>query len=241
MTAVTKSDQQLQIGTDEYLRAMYEVAYGELAKYVTLRSGPLVEIGAGPGLARTLGHKWWRSDISTDCAQDLYASALALPHPANSLAGLILKDAWHHIPDIEAFLIEAHRVLMPNGNVVVFDPYWGALARFVYRFLHQERWDSTTPHWNFDSRDPWDSNQALSFIMLRRDRLKFEQQWGDRFTIIEHAPVIGPSFLLSGGVSRRTAVPGSLLKRLLDWEQRQGAWLNHLRFFHVFSLRKKAT
>jgi hypothetical protein len=43
---------------------------------------------------------------------------------------------------------------------------------------------------------------------------------------------------LSGGVSRRTPVSGALLEHLLSWEERRGAWFDHLRFFHVFGLVK---
>ncbi|NDA39626.1 MAG: methyltransferase domain-containing protein [Actinobacteria bacterium] len=226
---------------DDYLRAMYDTTYGHIAEHVAVSPGPVLEVGAGQGVARELGHQWWLSDISDNCRIDVRASALGLPCRDHSLAAIVLKDTWHHIADIETFLAEASRVLMPAGRVVVVDPYWGMLARFVYRYLHQERWDAKTPTWHFSSRDPWDSNQALSYLMLRRDRALFEQRWGQHFEITEHSRTIGPSFLFSGGVSRRTPVSGALLKRLLQWEENRGTWFDHLRFFHVFSLRKRAT
>jgi hypothetical protein len=121
----------------------------------------------------------------------------------------------------------------------VFDQYWGLLARFVYHFLHQERWDEHADTWTFASSDPWHSNQALSYLMLRRDRAEFDRQIADRFEIIEHAALIGPSFLISGGVSRRTFVSGRLLRRMLAWEERRGRWFDSWRFFHVFTLVKR--
>jgi hypothetical protein len=66
-------------------------------------------------------------------------SAQVIAIRAQSLDGIVLKDTWHHIPNIETFLTEAHPTPRPVGVVVVIDPYWVALARFVYRFLHQER------------------------------------------------------------------------------------------------------
>ena len=237
---MTEETQVETILGDAYLRAMYDVAYGHIARNLPDKPGPVLEVGAGQGIARELGHHWWLSDISMGDRVDVRASALCLPCHNNSLAGIVLKDTWHHIADIEMFLTEAVRVLRPTGSVVVVDPYWGLLARFVYRYLHQEQWDATTPTWQFPSHDPWDSNQALSYLMLRRDRTQFMQRWGKHFEITEHSRTIGPSFLLSGGVSRRTPINGTLLRRLLRWEESRGPWFDHLRFFHVFSLRKRA-
>jgi SAM-dependent methyltransferase len=135
------------------------------------------------------------------------------------------------------FLKEVHRVLRVNGRLVVFDPYWGLLARFVYRFLHQEKFDANAKTWSFTSTSPWDSNQALTYLLLRRDRIKFEKEFSF-FKIEEHEKLIGPSFLLSGGVSRRTIISGKFLSSLLKWEMRQSNGLNGLRFFHIFSLTK---
>jgi SAM-dependent methyltransferase len=240
MDASSPSTARSAIAGDEYLAALYRCAYGQLSTVVGNQVQPdrIVEIGSGLGLAQLSGHGWWHSDLSPSTSLDLRASAALLPFQDQSLDALILKDTWHHLPDIEAFLGEAHRVLRKGGTIAVFDPYWGLLARFVYRFLHQERWDTRAAGWSFASTDPWDSNQALSFMMLRRDRAQFNRQWGDRFTLTEYRRHIGPSFMLSGGVSRRTPVSGALLEHLLSWEERRGAWFDHLRFFHVFGLVK---
>ena len=233
-------DDRERITNDEYLSAFYATAYQALADVIPdARSQRTVEIGSGLALAAASGHDWLHSDVSLQPNLNVVNIAQQLPFPAGSLDALVLKDTWHHIPDIEGFLGEAHRVLRQKGVVAIFDPYWGFTARFVYRFLHQERWDARTPTWTFSSSDPWDSNQALTYIMLRRDRSTFEHHWSEHFEIVEHRRLIGPSFLISGGVSRRTFVSGRLLSALLRWEERQGRWFDHFRFFHVFSLRKR--
>lgn len=234
------------VKSDAYLTAMYALAYRRLHEVVVTSmqgreptADRTVEIGSGLALAAESGQRWLHSDVRDTGVLDIRHAAERLPYATGSLDALVLKDTWHHIPDIGAFLDEAHRALRPGGVVAVFDPYWGLLARFVYRFLHQERWDTRTAKWGFASSDPWDSNQALSYLMLRRDRKEFNQRFADRFVVAEHGPLIGPSFLLSGGVSRRTSVSGTFLRHLLGWEERQGRWLNHLRFFHVFTLVKR--
>lgn len=238
---MNKSDIFSSIANDEYLAEFYGVAYRQLNSIIgtPVRSERSMEIGSGLGFARLSGHCWLHSDLVNSESLDLRTCAEQLPFKDGSLDALILKDTWHHISDIERFLEEAHRVLRVGGSIAVFDPYWGLLARFVYRFLHQERWDSRIPNWSFDSTDPWDSNQALTYIMLRRDRQDFDDRWGSQFAVTEYRRHIGPSFLISGGVSRRTPVSGKLLKHLLVWEEHRGDWFNHFRFFHVFGLVKR--
>ena len=239
--SVNKSDGVLMIANDEFLSALYDCAYGHAAAIIGAESRPdrTVEIGSGLGIARLSGHDWLYSDVLTSEALTLRNIAEQLPFQDCSLDALILKDSWHHIPDIEGFLAEAHRALRTGGTIAVFDPYWGVLARFVYRFLHQERWDARTPSWSFASTSPWDSNQALTYMMLRRDLQRFNEVWGSRFTLTERSRHIGPSFLLSGGVSRRTPISGRFLRAMLSWEERCGSWFDHFRFFHVFSLVKR--
>ena len=228
------------IMNDEFLTGLYQVAYSRLHELAgDTDQHHVVEVGSGLALARRFGYRWFQSDVNWHSELNSVNVAESLPVKDNSLDALVLKDTWHHIPDIESFLGEAHRVLRPGGVVAVFDPYWGPLARFVYRFLHQERWDARTKSWSFASTNPWDSNQALSYLMLRRDRERFNREWGERFTVIESRAVVGPSFLLSGGVSRRTRISGRLLRRLLVWEEQRGRWFDVFRFFHTFGLVKR--
>ena len=223
---------------DRYLAALYATAYGALADLVaTAPAGPVVEVGAGTGVARALGHRWWGADVVANDALDLLADARALPFATASLSALVLKDALHHVGDVDDFLDEAARVLRPGGVVAVFDPYWGSLARTVYRHLHHEPYDDRCATWSFAAASPWSSNQALTYLMLVRDRARLSARW-PQLAVEWGGPVVGPSFLFSGGVSRRTPVSGRLLAGLLRWEQRRGRWFDAGRFFHVFALRR---
>ena len=227
------------IPNDAYLSALYALAYSQLADMLGgTQHDRVLEVGSGLGLARLSGQQWLHSDVAGAAPLSVLNQAQQLPYKSESLDALVLKDTWHHIPEIEHFLEEAHRVLRPSGVIAVFDPYWGTLARFVYRFLHQERWDAKSTTWSFASSDPWDSNQALTYLIFKRDRHLFDERWGSRFSVIEPRAMIGPSFLISGGVSRRTFVSGRLLASLLRWEEGRGRWFDHLRFFHVFGLVK---
>ena len=222
---------------DVYLRALYETAFNSITDYLPADTNTLVEVGAGDGSSRTFLPKSFLTDIAFHQKLDATCKSHEMPFKSGSVDALVLKDSLHHLPDVELFLNEANRVLRVGGRIVMFDPYWGLLAKFVYKYLHQEPFDERSDSWSFESKTPWDSNQALSYLLLRRDRARFERQY-PFFEIREHKVLVGPSFLLSGGVSRRTVVSGRFLKFLLKWELRQSERFNFLRFFHVFSLTK---
>jgi len=222
---------------DVYLYALYETAFNSIIEYLPEGTKTLVEIGAGDGISRNFLPQSILTDIAFHPKMDATCKSDEMPFKSGSVDALVLKDSLHHLPDVELFLNEAYRVLRVGGRIVIFDPYWGLLAKFVYRFLHQEPFDQNVDTWRFESTSPWDSNQALSYLLLRRDRERFEREY-PFFEIREHKVLIGPSFLISGGVSRRTIISGKFLKLLLNWELRQTERFNFLRFFHIFSLTK---
>ena len=226
-----------KIWDELYICSLYKTVFSRITSYIPANSKVLIEIGSGNGISKKSMPGIIATDISFHELLDASCDSIALPFRSNSIDAIVIKDVLHHLPDVELFLKEVHRVLRTNGRLVVFDPYWGLLARFVYRFLHQEKFDVKAKTWSFTSNSPWDSNQALTYLLLRRDRTRFEKEF-NFFKIEEHEKLIGPSFLLSGGVSRRTFVSGRFLSLLLKWEMRQSNWLDSLRFFHIFSLTK---
>ena len=226
--------------SDGYLSEVYKFLYGRLNEMVDgwNSSGPVIEIGSGPGISKLFVKGVITTDIDGSVRPDICLDANNLPFPDGSISGIVMKDSLHHLPDVATFLTEAQRVLTDEGAIAIIDPYWGFLARFVYKFIHQEKYDASSPTWTFNSHSPWDSNQALSFLILRRDREKLSQHW-PVFRVQEHCPLLGPSFLLSGGISRRTSIPSSWLKRLFIWENRRGKWFNSFRFEYLYCLKKE--
>jgi len=226
-----------KIWDESYIRSLYKTVFSRIASHIPEGSKVLIEVGSGNAISKNFFPEMIATDIIFHKLLDASCDSVALPFRSDSIDAIVIKDALHHLPDVEMFLKEVRRVLRVNGRLVVFDPYWGLLARFVYRFLHQEKFDVKAKTWSFTSTSPWDSNQALTYLLLRRDRIRFEKDFSF-FKIEELEKLIGPSFLLSGGISRRTIVSGRFLSALLKWEMRQSNWLDSLRFFHIFSLTK---
>ena len=227
-----------QILQDPYLLHHYKAIYARLLALVPDGPGPILEIGSGPGVVDLLNTEVFRTDIQCTNIHDFWADAQHLPLTSQSCRALLLKDALHHIPDVELFFHEADRVLVNGGRVIVMDPYWKGLARIVYRMLHPEPFDVRTPTWSFSNTSRLSSNQALLYLLLRRDRELFSELF-PRLNIIEVGPCIGPSFLLSGGLYGRSKIPSSILLTLWEWEERRGRLLNSLRFGFIVVFEKK--
>jgi len=219
------------------IRYSYEVIMREIPASEFTR---VVEVGAGAALIKRLGWSVTTSDIETNEFLDLVIDAQSLPFVDSKLDAVILKDTLHHIPDVQRFFKEAERVLRPGGRIVVFDPYWGPLARFVYRYLHREPFRPDATEWSFEAENVWDSNQALGYMLLRRDRQKFSALFPN-LSVTEVGYHVGPSFLLSGGIHTRTRVPSYLLQRIFHWENLRGRWMNPLRFAFVAVFEKGST
>jgi len=180
--------------------------------------GLLVELGSGGSLLDEILPDVITSDVVEGVA-DKVIDARQLPFDNGSVRALLLTHVFHHIPDIRAFLREASRVLVPGGVISMIEVAHTPLARFIFRNFHPEPYEDDVMDWEFNQADSMmDSNQALSWILLSRDRPRFESEFPE-FTI--HRPAYTPwfSYLLSGGVSKAGLVPDSFAKCVIVMEK----------------------
>src|SRR5262249_17759034 len=135
-----------------------------------------------------------------------------------SASTVLMLNVLHHLPDPTAFLRECERVLKPGGRVCLIEPYVGPLSRVLIRPLHHEPWDEAA-EWSVPDSGPMTSaNMALPSLIFVRDRCRYDMEFPDlpvdRLTL--HTIAL---YLLSGGVSMRSLLPGSLFAPLLMLEQ----------------------
>lgn len=187
------------------IRACYERWYRHhMADAATAPGqGLLVELGAGGSFLKRLHPEIMATDIATGRV-DLVCDARRLPLPDRSVRALFLAHVYHHIPDIRLFLNEARRVLTPGGVISIVDCAHTPFGRFFFSAIHPEPYDSRTREWSFPEGDSLlDSNQALTWITLIRDRAQFLAEFPE-FEI--EGPDLLPwfSYLGSGGVNLRS-------------------------------------
>ena len=165
------------------LRDIYVETYREMMtvkeRYLA-KGGTIVEIGSGGGFIKEIFPDIITSDVKQLEGIDKVFTAEKLPFPDNSVSAIFALHVLHHIPDITQFLREAERVLVPGGGIVCVEPYWSPVAKFIYKHVHFEPYDERAPDWLIESGRPGtSSNQAMSYLLMKRDKEKFEKMFPD--------------------------------------------------------------
>lgn len=193
------------------LKWSYDIWYARLladARSVAT-PGLLVELGSGGSCLKDLEPALITSDV-VDQVADQVIDARHLPFADGSVKALFLTHVLHHIPDVCAFFAEAQRVLVPGGVISMIEVAHTPFARFFFRNFHPEPYRDECRDWSFAQSDSMmDSNQALSWMIFKRDRNQFEQAY-PQLKIETMALLPWLAYLLSGGVTKRNLIPNCL-------------------------------
>jgi SAM-dependent methyltransferase len=214
------------ITEDPYISKVYRDIYEEFFKIGSdhqIKDPKVLEIGGGD---LSFARDFWNHVIVTEAeeaSQDksvlTNVSAENLPFEDSKFDVIIAKDSLHHFKDPYKALKEIERVLKSNGVFIVSEPYWSPLGRFIYRYVHPEPWDVNVNSLSRTSNDLWDSNQALLFLLTEKFETDYLNEFSN-FRIKVLQPTYGISYLLSGGVHSRTAIPSRFLLSLYRYEVR---------------------
>ena len=203
------------------MKRCYDDWYARLLADIRSVPGPgaLVELGSGGSYLKMLEPEIITSDVSPGIAEQVI-DARQLPFPDASIRALLLTHVFHHIPDVDAFLREAERTLVPGGVISMIDVAHTPFARFFFRNFHHEPYDDRLAEWRFEQGDSMmDSNQALTWMVFVRDRARFESRYpGLQIECLDLMPWF--TYFVSGGVTMRYIIPG-----LLDWPLIGIEWL----------------
>jgi SAM-dependent methyltransferase len=165
-----------------------------------------VEIGSGSSFLHELRPGIITSDIVPGNV-DLVVDGRELPFADGSLRALFLTHVFHHIPDVERFLREADRVLVPGGVVSIVDETHTPFARFFFDKIHPEPYNDAASEWSFPpGHTMLDSNQALAWMVFFRDRERFERV-APRLVFEQWRYLPWFAYLMSGGVNLNSLVP----------------------------------
>jgi SAM-dependent methyltransferase len=148
-------------------------------------------------------------DLRPGADVSVVASALQMPFVERSVSTVLMLNVLHHLPDPAKFFGECVRVLKPGGRVCMIEPFVSPLSRRLIRPLHHEPWDESAD-WSLPSMGPMTgANMAMPWIIFCRDRVRYDTIFPDLPVerIVPHTILL---YLLSGGVSMRSMLPGAL-------------------------------
>ena len=222
-----------------FLRRIYKEWYEQLIAALPPGDGAVLEIGGGTSFLREQFPEALTSDVLHHRGLDVVLNGLALPVAEGALRGLVLLDVLHHLAEPRRFFAEASRCVRPGGVIVMIEPWVTAWSKFVYRNLHHEPFCVETTQWEFPSTGPLSgANGALPWIIFQRDRDQFTREFPD--WAIRKVEVQMPfRYLLSGGVSMRSLVPGWSYWLWTVFERAVQPWIQSLGMFAFISLERR--
>jgi SAM-dependent methyltransferase len=177
-----------------------------------------LEFGSGGGFIKDVIPDVITSDITPVQGIDSVIDARHIPFRDNSLNAIFMTHVFHHIPDIESFFREANRVLTTGGIIAMVEVAATPFARFFFSNFHPEPFVPTAENWNFSQDNAMlDSNQALSWIVFKRDIKRFQTMYPE-FEVCEIQLLPWFSYFVSGGVTKPYLIPNVLapLFRFVD-------------------------
>lgn len=214
------------IKSKSFLRKIYDEWYRDILSHLPQGSGAVLELGSGAGFLKDYIPDLITSEVFFCRNISVVLDARTLPFPEKSLRALVLVDVLHHIPDVHRFFAEAQRCLAPGGSILLIEPWVSAWSKLIYTRLHHEPFRPDSRDWSFPPQGPLSgANGALPWIVFARDRWRFERDFPWlRVGLIQ--PFLPFCYLLSGGVSFRTLMPGFTYRFWRLIESALKAWPN---------------
>ena len=196
----------------------YKIVLDLEARYLTAK-GLRIEIGAGSSLMKTVDPNILITDVVPQTGHDRVVDAQNMPFEDGSVATVFGIHCFHHLPDPYKFLSELVRVTPPGGGAVLIDPYYSPASDVVFkRLFSNERFDKKGPALTPMSGPMSDANQALSYIVFKREKEKLKRDF-PQLEIAYQRPLYNyVRYLASGGINFRQLLPNFMIPVLKGGE-----------------------
>lgn len=223
-----------------FLKNLYTDFYNIFAS--SIRGFPkirkLVELGSGGGFIKKIIPDAITSDVVELPDVDLKFSATRMPFENVSIDRFFMLNVIHHINDAQQFFKEVDRCLKVNGKLIAIEPTNTLWGRFVYKYFHYEGFDPKGG-WRLKSQKALsEANGALPWIILIRDRKKFEKLF-PRLKIIKIVPHTPLCYLVSGGLSYRQFLPSWTYPLVKKIEDLGTPFNNYTGMFYTIEIEKQ--
>ncbi len=191
-----------------FLKKIYQKWYALIASAIPAGDGALLELGSGAGFIKEVLPDFMTSEIFKCPDIDMVLDGTHLPFVKGALKGIVMTDVFHHISEPRSFLVESARCVRPGGALIMIEPWVSAWSKQIYGRWHHEPFDPGAESWEFPSSGPLSgANGALPWIVFQRDLKKFEMEF-PQWQINMINPFMPFLYLLSGGISMRSLMPG---------------------------------
>jgi SAM-dependent methyltransferase len=187
------------------LRRIYFDFYRIIARHIPQeKKGLIVEIGSGTGNIREVIPACLRTDLFPNPWVDKVENAYGLSFPDSSVAVMILFDVFHHLRYPGTALDEFHRVLVPGGRIIIFDPFISITGEIVYGLFHHEpignskkiEWFAPE-RWRPEHDTYYASQGNVTRVFFGKEFASFLHQW----RIVARELFAAFSYIASGGYS----------------------------------------
>jgi SAM-dependent methyltransferase len=160
-----------------------------------------------------------------------------------SLDVIALTNVLHHLQQPVEFLSRAAAKLRRGGKIIATEPYFSALATLIYKYVHHEPvdFDIAAPVLA-EVRGPLASaNIALPWLIFIKHSEWSDQLRGKYQFEAKQFPVFtSVSYMATGGISRRLAIPHLLYRALFQLDLALSRLLpNLLASFFTITLTRK--
>ena len=219
------------ISEKRFLHLIYDEWYQSVAEELPAGPGPVLEIGSGAGFMSDYVPGLVTSEMFPCQKIRVVLNAMQMPFANDALRAIVMTDVLHHIPNVRHFFAEAIRCIRPGGSIVMIEPWVTPWSRQIYTRLHHEPFEPDASHWHFPSNGPLsDANGALPWILFERDQAKFRCEFPS-LEIKSIKPMMPFRYLLSGGVSQRSLMPGWSFRTWCFLEKLLQPWMNSWAMF----------
>lgn len=219
------------------LRAVYTDLYQRIAARCV--PGVILEVGGGSGNFKDYAPDTISTDIVAAPWLDAVADASRLPFADGAISNIVLFDVLHHIEFPVQFLDEANRVLRPGGRIIFSEPAITPISNLFYTHMHPEPVDMKADIFAVGKpdpeRDPFDANQAIPTLMMRRQRDRFEARFPG-LRIHENQLTSLLAYPMTGGFRPWTMIPGVMVPLVLGLERLLLPILGPLMAFRILSV-----
>ncbi len=202
------------------LGILYKEWYELISQQLSESVGINLELGCGASFINEIIKNIIKTDVFYNSNTDLKLDAMEVGLKfENKISNLILVNVFHHISNPKLFLSSAEKSLLSGGRIIMIEPSNNIWSRLVYRLVGHEKFDPKQINWEFESNDPLlDSNQALSWIIFKRDYKKFRKLF-PKLSLIKKKSMMPFSYLLSGGHTYNTKVGKMLIMTIRKIER----------------------